>query len=160
MVIARLLNIAFLAGFAACQVIVGQALSDEDLSDISLLCALHQAAPDTEPVREGFFPPEREVSLLGLTFCCAIRLYQNLISSQQHNICVFTPSCSHFGMESIRQCGFVKGILLTSDRLQRCSQFASQYSYRLDTATGRFHDPLKRYCSDTAAGGAADEVRP
>jgi hypothetical protein len=60
----------------------------------------------------------------------------------------------------MQRCGFVKGILLTSDRLQRCSQFASQYSYRLDKATGRFHDPLERYCSDTAAGRAADEMRP
>ena len=78
-----------------------------------------------------------------------IRLYQNYVSSQQHDVCVFTPSCSHFGMEAVDRCGFIRGVLLTADRLTRCNTFVSKGGYPFDPATGRFIDSVAAYCRDS-----------
>jgi putative component of membrane protein insertase Oxa1/YidC/SpoIIIJ protein YidD len=74
-----------------------------------------------------------------------IRMYQEFVSSQQTNVCVFEPSWSHFGQEAIQRYGLVKGVLLTADRLQRCNNFASQYRYGYDQTTGRLLDPVINY---------------
>jgi uncharacterized protein len=89
--------------------------------------------------------PANETSDLSLVAQTMIRLYQESISSQQHNVCVFQPSCSHFGQEAIQHYGLAKGVLLIADRLQRCNNFASQYGYGYDQATGRLLDPVLNY---------------
>ena len=77
-------------------------------------------------------------------FTGSIRFYQLFISTQDRPVCNFTPSCSQFGIESIRKFGIIKGIMLTSDRLQRCNGTSVPY-YRLDYKSGRFIDPVKNY---------------
>ena len=79
----------------------------------------------------------RETSEIKLLFIGVIRLYQLFISSQDMPVCVFTPSCSQFGIEAIQKCGFLPGILLTSDRLQRCNNM-SNARYQMDYGSGRF----------------------
>jgi len=86
-----------------------------------------------------------EVKLLGMSL---IRLYQKFISTQDMPVCNFTPSCSHFGIKAISKYGFFRGILLTSDRLQRCHSAAIRYSpqyYSFDDKTGRLFDPVEDY---------------
>ena len=43
-----------------------------------------------------------------LLFVGAIRFYQRFISTQDTPACTFTPSCSHFGVESFRHFDFVR----------------------------------------------------
>ena len=86
-----------------------------------------------------------EFKLLGMGL---IRLYQRFISTQDMPVCNFTPSCSLFGIQAISKYGFFLGILLTSDRLQRCHGAAIQYSpryYSFDGKTGRLFDPVENY---------------
>ncbi|MBI4777314.1 membrane protein insertion efficiency factor YidD [Candidatus Desantisbacteria bacterium] len=75
----------------------------------------------------------------------AIIIYQKLISPQQGGVCNFEPSCSQFSLLSIKKYGIIKGILMTSDRLQRCHYCVSgEYDYSPES--GRFYDPVKNHC--------------
>lgn len=74
----------------------------------------------------------------------AIIIYQKIISPQAGGVCNFTPSCSQFGFSAIKKYGIIKGILMTSDRLQRCNYCVSgKYHYGTE---GRFYDPVKNHC--------------
>jgi putative component of membrane protein insertase Oxa1/YidC/SpoIIIJ protein YidD len=75
----------------------------------------------------------------------AIRFYQVFISSQDVPVCNFVPSCSQFSAEAISRLGVVRGILLTSDRLQRCNGVSTS-RYRVDYNSGRLIDPIQTYC--------------
>jgi putative membrane protein insertion efficiency factor len=78
-------------------------------------------------------------------FVGAIRFYQRFISTQDAPACNFVPSCSQFGVESFRNFDFLRAILLTSDRLQRCNSVSTS-PYSLDPKSGRFKDPIQTYC--------------
>lgn len=80
---------------------------------------------------------ESRVAAMGL-----IRLYQLFISSQDMPVCNFTPSCSRFGMEALRRYGVFHGILMTSDRLQRCHGVGRKY-YAIHSETGKSDDPVE-----------------
>jgi len=73
-----------------------------------------------------------------------IKFYQLFISTQDMPVCNFTPSCSQFGIASLREFGVIRGILLTSDRLQRCNGFSAPY-YQIDYKTGKYIDPVETY---------------
>lgn len=51
----------------------------------------------------------------------AIRAYQATLSSHLPTQCKFTPTCSRYGLECIQKYGTLRGGLLTTWRLIRCS---------------------------------------
>lgn len=54
-----------------------------------------------------------------------IRMYQKYLSPlkrQWH--CIYTPTCSQYGIEAIEKYGVLKGGLLTAWRILRCNPFA------------------------------------
>ncbi len=57
----------------------------------------------------------------------SVKIYQGTVSKVQGDVCNFIPSCSHYGYEAIRRYDFIKGILMASDRIQRCHGFAPIY---------------------------------
>jgi len=76
----------------------------------------------------------------------SIKIYQYFISSQDLPSCVFTPSCSRFAEQAIYNFGLLKGLLLTSDRLQRCHSLDDKSDwYTFNFSKKRFNDPLDRY---------------
>ena len=86
--------------------------------------------------------PENLEDLGGIS----IKFYQYFISSQDMPSCVFTPSCSRFAEQSIYNFGILKGILLTSDRLQRCNSFENKSKwYTFNFSKKRFNDPVDHY---------------
>ncbi len=93
------------------------------------------------------------ISLPGLTLRGAITLYQRLLSSQDQPACNFTPTCSHFAQEAIRLRGPFLGVLMGSDRLQRCVGAARKY-YPTDPSTGRASDPVPTAASLSEMAGA------
>ena len=62
-------------------------------------------------------PLKPKLSVLAIRL---VRWYQNALSPKLGNRCVFEPSCSHYCELSIRKFGFIKGVLLTINRLHRC----------------------------------------
>ena len=49
-----------------------------------------------------------------------IRAYRILVSPLLPHTCRFTPSCSVYALEALKQHGPVKGLWLTARRLARC----------------------------------------
>lgn len=89
---------------------------------------------------------KEETSPVKFGFLGVIRVYQLLLSSQDVSLCNFSPSCSRFSGQAIRRAGLIKGILLTSDRLQRDIGFPGIHKhYTFDVSVGRFSDPVERY---------------
>lgn len=53
----------------------------------------------------------------------AIRLYQKTLSPALPTQCRFTPTCSQYGLESVRKYGTLRGGALTTWRILRCNPF-------------------------------------
>ena len=86
-----------------------------------------------------------ETSEVKLTALWTIRIYQHYISSQHdHRMCNFIPSCSRFGVDALKNTGVAKGILLTSDRLQRCNNL-DNWKYVMDESENKMIDPISNY---------------
>lgn len=100
--------------------------------------------PSKTTVKDGVFT-FKEVSEIKLVCMGLVRLYQLFISTQDMPVCNFTVSCSRFGMEAFKIYGPFYGLLMTSDRLQRCNWVARRY-YSVDPKTGLAVDyPVKTY---------------
>lgn len=70
-------------------------------------------------------------------------IYKTFISSQDKPSCVFTPSCSEYALESVRQKGIIRGWVSAFDRLQRCHGLVNPANYPFDPETQRLHDPVQ-----------------
>ncbi len=110
-----------------------------DLSDVEFIINHHSIGKIEKAEK---IPSTRTSSEIRLFAMGTLRLYQRFISSQQMNVCVFRPSCSHFSTQSIRKYGFFCGVLMTSDRLMRCSGLAYPY-YDVDLNAGLLIDPIE-----------------
>ena len=104
-----------------------------------LSCNPIESAPKAANARVHMSTPGIKTLLVG-----AIRFYQLFISTQDAPSCNFVPSCSRFGVETIRRLGAIRGILLTSDRLQRCNSVSTS-RYRIDYRSGRLMDSPRLY---------------
>ena len=75
-----------------------------------------------------------------LIFSGLFLTYKTVLSSQDiPGSCSFTPSCSEYGLLSIKKRGIVGGILNTFDRLTRCNGMSSK-QYSIDEHTGKYID--------------------
>ena len=68
--------------------------------------------------------------------------YKELISSQDVDACVFTPSCSVYTIETIKKNGPLIGYLDAVDRLTRCNPGRSK-NLPINKETGRYADPVQ-----------------
>ena len=53
-----------------------------------------------------------------------IRLYQRFISPALGQRCRYYPSCSEYAIQAIRELGPIRGLILATWRLLRCSPFS------------------------------------
>jgi putative component of membrane protein insertase Oxa1/YidC/SpoIIIJ protein YidD len=75
---------------------------------------------------------------VNLAFSGMLFFYQNVISSQLNAGCLYSPSCSEFSRQSIREFGLLKGIFLTADRMERCTRISA-----LDLKSNKGADKIK-----------------
>jgi len=82
-----------------------------------------------------------------LAYAGSLFVYQNYVSQHLSADCMFSPSCSDFSKQAVKQFGLVKGVLLSFDRLGRCNRIAATdlEMSSLNPKTGRFDDPVKNY---------------
>lgn len=60
--------------------------------------------------------------------------YKTFVSSQDQAVCTFTPSCSEYGILSVKKHGVIKGGVMTMDRLTRCNGLSpTNYEYDVKT---------------------------
>ena len=88
-----------------------------------------------------------ETSCLKLAVMSFIRFYQETLSGKTGSRCVFYPSCSRFGLFAVKKYGAIKGTLMSTERVLRCSPWACGYDE--DEETGLFIDPPE----NESAGG-------
>ena len=105
---------------------------------------IHVSHQKQEPIRFN----TRESAQIRLFSTGLIRLYQKYISTQDQPACNFSPSCSRFGMGSIQKYGFLRGILLTADRLLRDNGSMLHTHYPFDEASGKYLDPVEAYSQE------------
>ena len=53
----------------------------------------------------------------------SLKIYKKVISPCLPDSCIYTPTCSEYGMEAVKRFGVVKGRVLTAGRLCRCNPF-------------------------------------
>jgi uncharacterized protein len=63
----------------------------------------------------------RLLSMLKSIFIVIIRFYQKVISPLKPPTCRFYPTCSHYGIQSIKRFGALKGGYLTIKRIFKCN---------------------------------------
>lgn len=53
-----------------------------------------------------------------------IRVYQMTLSRLWPNVCMYSPTCSHYMIHAVTNLGFIRGGLLGTWRILRCHPFA------------------------------------
>ena len=98
--------------------------------------------PRQEPAAAAKAPLDLSLSTSELEMAAALLLrgYQVLLSSQDGPRCQFMPSCSEYARMVIRRHGLLAGLLMASDRYQRCNGLQRE-RYPLDPRTGKRLDP-------------------
>ncbi|MEK3807514.1 membrane protein insertion efficiency factor YidD [Bacillus sp. FSL H8-0547] len=56
-------------------------------------------------------------------FIALIRFYQKFLSPMKPPSCRFYPTCSHYGLQSVKRFGALKGGYLTVKRILKCHPF-------------------------------------
>ena len=122
----------------------GWASAPEEAADLAFILRANPIQISHQKGEAIPFNP-RESTPIRLFSTGLIRLYQKYISTQDQPVCNFSPSCSRFGMGSIQKYGFLRGVLLTADRLLRDNGIALHTHYTFDEAIGKYIDPVEAY---------------
>lgn len=89
----------------------------------------------------------KKINPINVLFGGALYIYQNIVSRHISSDCLYTPSCSEFGKEAIREFGIIKGLCLSVDRVHRCDKFSAADLKKInaDTVTHKYPDPIYKY---------------
>lgn len=83
---------------------------------------------------------------ISLLFGGSLYIYQNRISPLIQFGCLYEPSCSEFAKQSLKNFNIIKAVLLSADRLTRCTRASSidlHPVFMLDN--NKFFDPIEIY---------------
>lgn len=108
-------------------------------------------APEPPCLVSGEEPPE--TSSVALALGGLLRLYQRRVSPTNPGRCGFSPSCSAYALEAIRDCGPLLGVVLIGDRLTRCNLWKREGAEYTLLPNGRLFDPVSY---NVPAGRCAD----
>jgi putative component of membrane protein insertase Oxa1/YidC/SpoIIIJ protein YidD len=118
----------------------------------------------SQPISDPFLRPYiyknepsliKKINPIGLLFGGTLYVYQNVLSKHISADCLFTPGCSEYSKQVIKEKGLIIGTLLTIDRVNRCNRIAAQdlKHYSIDKKTGRYPDPVSRYTKASSNEG-------
>lgn len=118
-----------------------------DIENINVSLTLHEPEQLKRPYIYKDEPLIKKLNPVGLVFGGTLYFYQNVLSKHISADCLFTPGCSDFSKEAIRETGILKGTILTIDRLSRCNRIAAYdlKKYTIDPETHRYPDPVSRH---------------
>jgi putative component of membrane protein insertase Oxa1/YidC/SpoIIIJ protein YidD len=98
--------------------------------------------PDAKPFRNAEVR-DPETSVTRLFFLGAVSGFQRYISPTDGDRCGFTPTCSAFGRDAVERRGPFLGVLVTADRLMRCTLFKRPGPDYLLLPDGKLFDPVE-----------------
>lgn len=98
-------------------------------------------------VNYGFIRDKKTYNPFYHVLSSSMYLYQKYISPQLSRGCAFNPSCSEYSKELIKEYGIIKGTILSSERITRCTRvsLADKSHYHFDTPDGKMHETIERY---------------
>jgi putative membrane protein insertion efficiency factor len=79
-----------------------------------------------------------------IAFLQSIRFYQKWLSPIRLGPCGFSPSCSRYGYAAIKEQGPLVGVLMTADRLMRCSIWKKPSPDYFLLPNGKLYDPVSK----------------
>jgi putative membrane protein insertion efficiency factor len=84
---------------------------------------------------------------ISLLLGSSLFIYQNVFSNHLSAGCLFTPSCSEFSKQAIKEYGLLKGTLLSIERVNRCNRIAATdlRNSEIEPITKRYSDPISRH---------------
>lgn len=103
---------------------------------------------DARHVTYGFTPGRRTLNPFYHLFSSCMYGYQAILSPLLMRNCAYSPSCSAYSKNLIREYGLLKGIFLTADRLSRCNRISMSdinNKYLLEEGHGHIHETVDRY---------------
>jgi len=84
---------------------------------------------------------QKEVAFKGM-----LKFYNSLVTDQILNDCIYEHSCSKFSQKAFDNYGFLKGLVMTCDRLMRCNRATLAETSKLQlTKKGRIKDHWDDY---------------
>lgn len=102
-------------------------------------CALFGQKPPINrmkgPVKQQFSDKKPESSM--------ISLYQKYISPIDGDRCPMHPGCSSYMSEAIAKKGLILGVIMGSDRLQRCGRKLRSYPWIIKGNSFYAYDPVE-----------------
>lgn len=75
-----------------------------------------------------------------------VKLYQLLLSPHLGSACRFTPTCSMYAIEALKQYGALKGFVLATHRILRCNPWGG---HGYDSPRWYGEPPVDRSSSDS-----------
>ena len=89
----------------------------------------------------------KKLNPVNIIFGTSLYVYQNVFSKHIASRCLYSPSCSEFSKDAIREFGVLKGTFLSADRVNRCNLYSATdlKNHRVDPLTNRYPDPAARY---------------
>jgi len=112
-------------------------------NELELLSELREVKEKKEPskIKDKYEAVNQNTNELQMLFSGLFIGYKKFISSQDAQNCSFTPSCSEYALQAVKQQGVLRGMLNGFDRLTRCNSLSPE-KYELDPETQLLKDPL------------------
>ena len=103
---------------------------------------LAMKAPKSKLVHENNSPGEPDTGILKDALLGSARFFQKWISPIDGPRCSFSPTCSQFGYEAVHEHGPFLGVVMTADRLMRCSYWTEAGPDYQQLPGGALYDPV------------------
>ncbi len=97
--------------------------------DTRVMNMVSEKVKKEQPAKVKYTSAKKNKNPVQLLFSGLFLSYKYLISSQDGNHCNFYPTCSEYGIMSVKKHFFVIGIFDTFDRLTRCNGNHDDYDY-------------------------------
>jgi putative component of membrane protein insertase Oxa1/YidC/SpoIIIJ protein YidD len=106
----------------------------------------HRNIIDDGNVKREYSEAKNNKNEIQVLFSGLFLFYKTFVSSQDQSVCTFTPSCSEFGILSVKQYGMIRGGMMTMDRLTRCNGLSpSNYEFEKKTMLLKDDPREKKY---------------
>lgn len=98
-------------------------------------------------VKYGFGESRQNWNPMYHVLSSSMFVYQYVISQQIFKQCAYSPTCSAYSKDLIKEYGLIKGTFCTADRLMRCNRLSlvDKPSYYFETTDRKIHEHVDRY---------------
>ena len=130
---------SFCAGFLVLWFLHGTTCTAQDLETRDMKSPQGIQVSISQPPR-----PDTPSSILSSALLGSVRFFQKWLSPVDGQRCSFSPTCSQFGYDAVHEHGPFTGVVMTADRLMRCSYWTEPGMDYPRLPNGSLHDPVEK----------------